>query len=128
MCPLFLFASWVGFLVPRMNSRKIMASWGHIWFILLHCEKKSPRKCSLENNIFWDWKPEMRTSQKLWRSWQFKCRWNQIEEENKILAHRIFLTSRTRPYKLEGKAVVQEIPEGGEGMKTNEVFFFFFKI
>lgn len=87
--------------------------------------KKSPRKytvwriTSLGLEAWDETKPET-----FWRNWQFKCRWNQSEEENKFLTHRIFLTSKTRPCKMEGKAPVhcfESSQRGGEGMKTNEV-------
>lgn len=42
MSLLFLFAFWIVFLTTGMDSRKVVASWGHIWLTHPHCGKKSP--------------------------------------------------------------------------------------
>lgn len=118
MSLLFLFAFWMVFLTTRMDSRKVVASWGHIWLTHPHCGKKSPRKytvwriTSLGLEAWDETKPET-----FWRNWQFKCRWNQSEEENKFLTHRIFLTSKTRPCKMEGRAPVHCFESSQEEVK-----------
>lgn len=57
----------------------------------------------------------MRASQNLWGIWQFEDRWNQMEE-NKILAHRLLLTSKIRPwrrrYETSSKKTQEKVKKG----------------